>query len=109
MKDFAKEFHSRHLGNCAMAVSAAWADERGLDSSEIEQFKGCGAGRADGGLCGALYTAIHYRPDKREYLVSEFAKRCGGTLCKEIRPKTDLTCNDRVGIAAELLDSLEKG
>ncbi len=108
MKTFAKEFHSNHLGNCAMAVSAAWANQHGLEPSEVEKFKNCGAGHAKDGLCGAIYTAIHYRPDKKEELLAEFQKKCGGILCKEIRPDKKQTCTERVAIAAELLDNLEK-
>ncbi len=106
MKDFAKKFHAEHRGNCAMAVSAAWVSEHGLDPSEIESFRSCGAGRAEGGLCGALYAAIHYRPEKRAEIVREFEKVAGGTLCREIRPKMDMSCTERVALAAEILDSL---
>ncbi len=106
MKDFAKKFHAEHRGNCAMAVSAAWVSEHGLDPDEIERFRSCGAGRAEGGMCGALYAAIHYRPEKRAEIVREFEKVAGGTLCREIRPKMDMSCTERVALAAEILDSL---
>jgi len=107
MKEYAKEFHAKHLGNCAMAVAAAWLNAHQENPSEVEKFKSCGGGRAEGGLCGALYAAIQYRPDKKEELVKEFQKRCNGTLCSEIRPLQMMTCTDRVAIAAELLDQLE--
>lgn len=107
MKDFAKNFHAEHRGNCAMAVAAAWIDAHGLDPNEIEAFKSCGAGRAEGGMCGALYAAIHYLPQKKAEIVREFEKGAGGTLCKEIRPKKDMTCTERVALAAEILDRLQ--
>ena len=53
MKDFAKEYHAKHLGNCAMSVAAAWLNAHGGDPAEVEKFKACGAGHAPGGLCGA--------------------------------------------------------
>lgn len=109
MKDFAKNFHAEHRGNCAMAVAAAWIDAHGLDSSEIETFKSCGAGRAEGGMCGALYAAVHYRPDKKAEIVREFEKVAGGTLCRDIRPKKNMTCTERVALAAEILDKLQAG
>mgnify|MGYP006988843239 FL=1 len=90
-----------------MAVAAAWLDAHHGDPAEVERFKPCGGGRAEGGLCGALYAAIQYRPDQKEKLVKEFRKRCNGILCSEIRPLQMMTCNDRVAIAAELLDHLE--
>jgi hypothetical protein len=107
MKEYAKEFHAKHLGNCAMAVAAAWLDAHQGNPGEVEKFRTCGGGRAEGGLCGALYAAIQYRPDKKDELIQEFRKRCNGILCSEIRPLQTLTCNDRVSIAAELLDNLE--
>ncbi len=109
MKDFAKNFHAEHRGNCAMAVAAAWIDAHGLDSSEIETFKSCGAGRAEGGMCGALYAAVHYRPDKKAEIVREFEKVAGGTLCRDIRPKKNMTCTERVALAAEIFDKLQAG
>ncbi|MBP5247670.1 MAG: hypothetical protein J6Z31_07410 [Fibrobacter sp.] len=107
MKEYAKEFHTKHLGNCAMAVAAAWLEAHHKDPSEVETFRTCGGGRAEGGLCGALYAAIHYRPDRKEELREEFRKRCNGTLCSEIRPIQSMTCSDRVAVAAELLDKIE--
>lgn len=90
MKDFARKFHAEH----------------GLSPSELEPFQKCGAGRAEGGLCGALYAAIRYRPDKRDEIIREFEKVAEGTLCGEIRPKKNMTCTDRVALAAEILDRL---
>lgn len=106
MKDFAKKFHAEHRGNCAMAVAAAWISEHGLDPKGVEAFTPCGAGRAEGGTCGALYAAVHYLPDKKAEIIREFEKVAGGTLCKEIRPKKDMTCTERVALAAEILDRL---
>lgn len=108
MKNFARKFHAEHRGNCAMAVAAAWISEHGLSPKELEPFQKCGAGRAEGGLCGALYAAIHYRPDKKDEIVRKFGKIAGGTLCGEIRGKKNMTCTDRVALAAEILDGLSE-
>ena len=106
MKDFAKEYHAKHLGNCAMSVAAAWLNAHGGDPAEVEKFKACGAGHAPGGLCGALYAAIQYKPEKEAEIIREFSRVTGGTLCKEIRPNPNMTCNDRVALAAEILENL---
>ena len=65
MKDFAREYHAKHLGNCAMSVAAAWLNAHESDPSEVEKFKTCGAGRAPDGLCGALYAATQFMPEKK--------------------------------------------
>lgn len=106
MQDFARNFHAEHRGNCAMAVAAAWVNEYGLSPSEVENFRACGAGRAEGGMCGALYAAIHYRPDKKPEIIQKFKEAAGGTLCREIRPNPHMTCTDRVALAAKILDEL---
>ena len=108
MKDFAREYHAKHLGNCAMSVAAAWLSAHESDPSEVEKFKTCGAGRAPDGLCGALYAATQFMPEKKDAIVQEFSRVAQGTLCKEIRSKTNMTCNDRVALAAEILSHLEE-
>ena len=103
MKEYAKEFHAKHLGNCAMAVAAAWLDAHQGNPSEVEKFRTCGGGRAEGGLCGALYAAIQYRPDKKDELIQEFRKRSFRKLrprsfrqLRRIRPKLGSKYHDRI-------------
>ena len=108
MKEYAKDYHAKHLGNCAMSVAAAWLNAHQGDMSEVESFRSCGGGRAEGGLCGALYAALQYCPAQKDKITEEFRKRCNGTLCSELRPSKNHTCNDRVGVAAEILDELEE-
>lgn len=110
MKDFAAKYHAEHLGNCAESVAAAWAEAHGKDIDEVKApFKACGAGRAEGGYCGALYAAMTLRPECRDEIAAKFKLATGGfSLCKEIRPAKRLSCNECVATAAGILDSLEK-
>ncbi|MCK9183669.1 MAG: C-GCAxxG-C-C family protein [Fibrobacteraceae bacterium] len=102
------DFHSKHLGNCAESVGAAFAEEHKNSEASVKAFASCGGGRAPGGLCGALYAAISLNSEAKDEIIKRFAAATGGTLCREIRPKKEMTCTDRVGIAAGILDSLEK-
>lgn len=107
MKNFAMDFHAAHKGNCAQAVAAAWADAHGNSPELVERFKPCGGGHAEGGLCGALYAAMQLRPADKNAILEAFQKIAQGTLCSEIRPLRHMTCTERVGLAAEILDRLE--
>jgi hypothetical protein len=110
MKEFARNYHANHLGNCAQSVGAAWANAHGKDPGELfQRFASCGAGRAEGGLCGAIYAAITLHPDNQKYILDSFKKATGGFVtCKEIRAAKTIRCNDCVGTAAGIIETLER-
>jgi xanthine dehydrogenase molybdopterin-binding subunit B len=84
--------------NCAQAVAKAF----GRDDL-IVRLKSCGGGRAEGGLCGALYAALLMLPEnKKEEAEKQFCDRAGDILCKAIRREGKTPCVECVRIAADL-------
>jgi len=90
--------------NCAQAILKGFQQEFDITDQEIEEFRALGGGRAQDGLCGALYSAERLlsqagRPGIRE----EFKSRVGETHCLAIKT-TKFPCIDCVRIADELLE-----
>jgi len=110
MKKFAQHYHANHLGNCAQSVGAAWANAHKKDIDEVTQrFAACGGGRAEGGLCGAIYAAITLHPEQKDKILEKFKAETGGFVnCKEIRPLKVTSCNECVGIAAGIVEKIEQ-
>jgi len=94
--------------NCAQAILKGFQQEFDITDQEIEEFRALGGGRAQDGLCGALYSAERLlsqagRPGIRE----EFKSRVGETHCLAIKT-TKFPCIDCVRIADELLEKRMK-
>jgi hypothetical protein len=106
MKTIASEYHQQRRGNCAQSVAFAWGAKNPGGRGVEEVFAGCGAGRAPGGLCGALYASCQLAGAGAEDSIKQaFAEKSGGDLtCKEIRAARKLTCSGCVEAAAELLE-----
>ena len=106
MKKTAQEYHRERRGNCAQAVAYAWGNKYPGGRGVEEVFAGCGGGKAPGGLCGAVHAScVLADSSDAETIKREFAEKSGGPLtCHEIRAAKKLTCNECVGLAAELLE-----
>jgi hypothetical protein len=112
MREYARRWYIERRGNCAQAVSAAWAGKyRAMEHTQGEaepapELAQCGGGRAPDGLCGALYAAIHHVPERSEHLEAHFATVSGGQIhCRAIRAEKRLSCADCVALGAELLEA----
>ncbi|MBO4804686.1 MAG: redox-active protein [Paludibacteraceae bacterium] len=95
--------------NCAQSIMKGFQKEFQVSDAEIEEFRAWGGGRAEGGLCGALFAADTLL--KRRGLgsiASGFEKRVGYKTCKEIKGKA-CSCPDCVRIADELLSEVMEG
>lgn len=106
MRESAQSYHRERRGNCAQSVAHAW-DARNAGAPEtVSSFATSGGGRAPGGLCGAVHAACALAGcEAAETIKREFAARAGGRLtCREIRAAKAVSCNDCVGLAAELLE-----
>ena len=106
MRESAQRYHRERRGNCAQSVAHAW-DVRNANAPEtVSSFAVCGGGRAPGGLCGALHAACALAGcEAAETIRREFAARASGLLtCREIRASQAMSCNDCVGLAAQLLE-----
>lgn len=108
MKETAEAYHRQRRGNCAQSVAFAWASKHPGAESKVEAYAGCGAGRAPGGLCGAVHASCELAGDgAAESIRRAFAEKTGGHLkCKEIRAARALPCSGCVALAAELLERM---
>jgi hypothetical protein len=101
-----KYFHGEEGLNCAQAVLKTFQETHGVSDEMISEHKKSGGGRAEGNLCGALYSSTLLEPELKEELHSEFASRVGFTTCRDIRKEKVHSCRSCTGLAAELLESM---
>ncbi len=92
--------------NCTQAVLKAFQNEGAVSDEVIAAAANLGGGKADQGICGALYAALTLVGDgpDAERIKAEFAQKTGSIRCQDIRKSETLTCRDYVRLAAELLE-----
>ena len=85
--------------NCAQKVAYA----RGASESEISSLSSMGGGRAPDGLCGALYSALHFSPEaSREGVRAAFQEKLGAIRCRDLKAK-GVPCPTCIATAIEIL------
>lgn len=91
--------------NCAQSVIKAFGGICQIDENMIVEAKAYGGGRAEEGLCGALYAALLLLEDEGQAaaLREDFASEAGSQKCREIKSGGGLPCADCVRLAARLL------
>ena len=88
---------------CAQAILKGFQKEFEISDAEIEEYRAWGGGRAEGGMCGALFAAERLlRQVGKDSVVEEFRQKAGGLLCSDIKEK-QLTCAEYVRMADELI------
>lgn len=92
--------------NCAQAVAYKWANRYSNPNTIVGEMKANGGGRAENGLCGALYAAIKAYPEKAEEIKQRFKAKVGDITCKEIKANAKTSCPLCVDIADEILSEL---
>lgn len=99
-------FHNPQYGhNCAQAV--AYNNIQLFDDPNVvAEYKAYGGGRAEGGVCGALYAAMQACPEKAELIKERFTERVGDWRCKEIKQNMKTPCPDCCDIAHEVLNNV---
>jgi hypothetical protein len=95
--------------NCAQSILKGFQDEFLIQQSEIEAYKANGGGKAEGGICGAVFAANRLLAQAGKPSISdEFKNVAGSIYCKDIRG-VKLSCKDLVRIADDLLtESMKK-
>ncbi|MCX6354444.1 MAG: C-GCAxxG-C-C family protein [Candidatus Aureabacteria bacterium] len=104
-------FHGREKYNCAQAILKAFQEYNKLTDSEIAQHQSSGGGRAEGGVCGALYAAKLHLDDagQKTALEKSFKDKAKYITCKEIKKNQTLSCIQCIETAAALLkEKIEK-
>lgn len=94
--------------NCAQAVAYKYASLLGITPEEaLDRFAACAAGRAPGGLCGALYAAQQIVPSQAGHVQERFAQVTGGHLtCADIKGLSGTPCPVCVDTIDKILTSL---
>jgi hypothetical protein len=98
-------FRGKEKYNCAQAILKAFQNHNKLTDYEISQHKSSGGGKAEGGLCGALYAAKLQLDNAEDKIALEksFLDKAKYNTCKEIKINKTLSCIKCVETAAELL------
>lgn len=99
-------FHGKEGYNCAQAVLKAFQDDYQISEEKIREFKLYGGGRAEDGICGALYAALQLcTEEQKPALIEAFEIAAKHSTCEKIKDKT-LPCNQCVAAAAQALAGL---
>jgi hypothetical protein len=113
-KQAADYFHGKEGYNCAQSVLKAFQRERSINEMTIVQASALGGGRAEDGVCGAIYSALMVSGDEQiaEKLLHQFQQKTGSVYCTDIR-KSEEDCRElvklAVSLAAEQLEETEEG
>lgn len=106
----ARESHKKG-NNCSASLAMAFADRLGMTENEAKKY--VPAPRSIDGKCGGYLSVMAMLEklgiDKTKEYEDMFLEKNGSLLCKELiakRAGTGRTCNDIVGEAAAMLDSL---
>lgn len=102
-KQASRYFHGKEGYNCAQSVLKTFQQERNISDMTIYQASALGGGRAEGGVCGAIYSALMVSGDEKmaEKLLADFHQKTGSIYCTDIRESRD-GCRELVKLAVSL-------
>ncbi|MFH1692195.1 MAG: C-GCAxxG-C-C family (seleno)protein [Candidatus Omnitrophota bacterium] len=102
-------FHGTDGYNCAQAVLKAFQQEYSIAEETIAEYTKFGGGRADNGLCGALFALHHIieAPDQITSANAYFEKTAGSIKCREIKKFNKLSCKECVDLSANILNQVK--
>ncbi|MDL1940704.1 C-GCAxxG-C-C family protein, partial [Candidatus Jettenia sp. AMX1] len=92
--------------NCAQAILKAYQEDFNITDQQILEYKKFGGGKAEGGVCGALFAAkkLIHNEDISNHVEQHFSKAAGAITCREILSLKQLSCHKCVENIAESLD-----
>lgn len=101
-------FHQTpHNWNCAQSIHKAAQGRTGLSDEQIElSYRPKGGGRAEGGLCGAIYAVrsiIGEGSQAAEDATEEFRQTTSGLTCAELKGRCGRSCQELVAVAEQIL------
>ena len=104
-KDAVKYYRGREGYNCAQSILKAYQEDLDITDEQIDEYKKFGGGRAEGGICGAIYATKVLVGNKEvsDLVQQSFDSASGAVTCKEIRKLKQLSCNGCVETASQLL------
>ena len=91
--------------NCAQAILKGFQQEFNISDLEIEESRALGGGRAQEGICGALFSAERLLNQAgKKGITEEFNRIVGKTKCLDIKD-LKFPCIDCVRIADDLVEN----
>lgn len=110
-KEAVNYYRGKENFNCAQAILKAYQKDFDITDQQIIEYKKFGGGKAEGGLCGALFAAkkLIRNEDISNHTEQHFLKTAGATTCREILSLKQLSCHKCVETIAQSLDEYLKG
>lgn len=102
----AEKLYKESSLNCAQSIYRYFQDHASVSEETILDARAYGGGRAEEGLCGALYAALNIKNLKaaqKEEMKALFSDYTGSIKCREIKSLKRVKCSECVKKAAELL------
>ncbi len=94
--------------NCAQAILKGFQKEFNITDQEIEEYRAWGGGRAQEGICGALFSAERLlKQAGKSDITEEFNSTIGEVHCLPIKA-LKYHCIDCVSLADELIEKRMK-
>ena len=104
-KEALEKFHNPY--SCAQTVYAAFAENP--SSERLDYMKRMSGGRAEGGVCGALFATKTFVPAENAEELAKYFEACAGSqLCREIKTKFKTPCAECVKIACAGIEKFGK-
>ncbi|OGV54472.1 MAG: hypothetical protein A2X45_09745 [Lentisphaerae bacterium GWF2_50_93] len=102
--------YSEEKLNCAQSVLRGFQKDMGISDEEIVEAKKLGGGRAPGGKCGALHSALELLENdlEKKELSATFAQKAGAEDCRLIRAMKKISCGQCVEHASSLLADIRQ-
>lgn len=91
--------------NCAQSILKGFQEHHRVSDQHVEDFRHFGGGKAENGMCGALFAARQLAGDDhvKAALDKAFLDSAGSLSCREIRKLGRFSCLQCVELAAKTL------
>lgn len=107
-KTKAKElFHNKENNwNCAQAIIKSRQDILNISDENIElHYRSKGGGRAENGICGAIYAATKLMSEEEaQRFIAQAEKDLGASTCKGLKGELKVACPGIVNYVDEKLE-----
>ncbi len=105
IKEAEKLFHGIEGYNCAQTIFKTFQKEFNIEDIIIKEAKQNGGGRAEKGLCGALYAAQKLIPNQDfiKIINNDFVNKGGSLFCRDIKKCKKLSCRECVKLATKCI------
>lgn len=94
--------------NCAQSIVKSFQTEANMSDEDIElTYRSKGGGRAEGGLCGAVYSAKQVLGEDSPEAIAleeEFRQQWDVLTCRDLKAVKRVPCTDTVSLADKLLE-----